>query len=105
MLCSRLEFDDLTKRMKSVEKRSLEQDERLANDGIRLEKLEKKINDPMSYINELIIKMDKISLEMQNKVSVRDLYDELLKKADINSVKNLENSIIRLNELLNDLSN
>ena len=105
MLCSRLEFDDLTKRMKSVEKRSLEQDERLANDGIRLEKLEKKINDPMSYINELIIKMDKISLEMQNKVSVRDLYDELLKKADINSVKNLENSIIRLNELLSDLSN
>jgi hypothetical protein len=105
MLCSRLEFDDLTKRMKSVEKRSLEQDERLANDGIRLEKLEKKINDPMSYINELIIKMDKISLEMQNKVSVRDLYDELLKKADINSVKNIENSIIRLNDLLNDLSN
>ena len=96
MLCSRLEFDDLTKRMKSVEKRSLEQDERLANDGIRLEKLEKKINDPMSYINELIIKMDKISLEMQNKVSVRDLYDELLKKADINSVKNIENSIMQI---------
>lgn len=57
----------------------------------------------MSYINELIIKMDKINLDLQNKVSVRDLYDELLKKADVNSVKNLENSLIRLNELLNDI--
>jgi len=33
------------------------------------------------------------------------LYNELLKKADINDLKALEASLIRLNELINDLAN
>jgi len=44
-------------------------------------------------------------LEMNNKVSVQDLYNEMLKKADINGLKVLEASLIRLNDLINDMSN
>jgi len=36
---------------------------------------------------------------------VQDLYNELIKKADINDLKALEASFIRLNELINDLVN
>ena len=42
---------------------------------------------------------------MNNKVNIQDLYNELLKKADINDLKALEASLIRLNELINDLAN
>ena len=48
---------------------------------------------------------DQIMLELQNRVSVQDLYNEMLKKADINGLKVLEASLIRLNDLINDLSN
>jgi hypothetical protein len=36
---------------------------------------------------------------------VSDLYNELLKKADINGLKALEASLLRLNDLINDLVN
>jgi len=42
---------------------------------------------------------------LNNKVNIQDLYNELLKKADINDLKALEASLIRLNELINDLAN
>jgi len=42
---------------------------------------------------------------LNNKVNVQDLYNELIKKADINDLKALEASFIRLNELINDLVN
>jgi|TARA_B110001450_G_scaffold219982_1_gene215227 hypothetical protein len=44
-------------------------------------------------------------LEMNNKVSVQDLYNEMLKKADINGLKVLEASLIRMNDLINDMAN
>jgi hypothetical protein len=39
------------------------------------------------------------------KVNIQDLYNELLKKADVISLKALEDSLIRLNQLVNDLAN
>jgi len=42
---------------------------------------------------------------MNNKVNYQDLYNELVKKADIESIKALEANLIRLNELLMDLKN
>jgi hypothetical protein len=46
-----------------------------------------------------------ICLELNNKVNIQDLYNELLKKADLNGLKALEASLIRLNEMINDLAN
>lgn len=36
---------------------------------------------------------------------MQDLYNELLKKADLNGLKALEATLIRLNDLINDLAN
>ena len=44
-------------------------------------------------------------MDINNKVSVSDLYNELQKKADINGLKALEASLLRLNDLINDLVN
>ena len=46
-----------------------------------------------------------LHVELNNKVNIQDLYNELIKKADINDLKALEASLIRLNELINDLAN
>jgi hypothetical protein len=46
-----------------------------------------------------------IHLELNNRVTVQDLYNEMLKKADINGLKALEASLIRLNDIVNDLAN
>lgn len=40
-------WTDLLKRIQLIEKRNLEQDERLTNNELRIEKLEKMINDPL----------------------------------------------------------
>lgn len=48
---------------------------------------------------------DNMQADINNKVSVSDLYNELLKKADINGLKALEASLLRLNDLINDLAN
>lgn len=96
---------DLLERMAAVEKRNKEQDERLTNNELRIEKLEKLISDPMERIMALERRCDNIQVDLNNKVSVSDLYNELLKKADINGLKALEASLLRLNDLINDLVN
>ena len=53
----------------------------------------------------LEVRCDNLHIELNNKVNVQDLYNELLKKADLNGLKALEASLIRLNELINDLAN
>ena len=95
----------LIERMKLVEKRNIEQDERLTDNELRLEKLEKLISDPMERIIALETRCDNMQIDLNNKVSVSDLYNELLKKADINGLKALEASLLRLNDLINDLVN
>lgn len=96
---------DLLDRVKLVEKRNIEQDDRLTNNELRIEKLEKLISDPMERIMALERRCDNIQVDLNNKVSVSDLYNELLKKADINGLKALEASLLRLNDLINDLMN
>lgn len=96
---------DLLARMQAVEKRNLEQDDRLTDNELRIEKLEKMISDPMERIMALERRCDNIQVDLNNKVSVSDLYNELLKKADINGLKALEASLLRLNDLINDLVN
>lgn len=93
------------KRMKLVEKRNLEQDERLTDNELRIEKLERMISDPLERIMALERRSDNMQADINNKVSVSDLYNELLKKADINGLKALEASLLRLNDLINDLAN
>lgn len=39
------------------------------------------------------------------KVNIQDLYNELLKKADIASLKAMEDNLMRLNQMLNELAN
>lgn len=96
---------NLLERMKAVEKRNIEQDDRLTNNELRIEKLEKMISDPMERIMALERRCDNMQVDINNKVSVSDLYNELLKKADINGLKALEASLLRLNDLINDLAN
>lgn len=95
----------MLERVKGVEKRNFEQDDRLTDNELRIEKLEKMIQDPLERIMALEKRVDQICVELGNKVSVQDLYNELLKKADINGLKALEASLLRLNDLINDLAN
>ena len=81
----------------------MEQDDRLTNNELRIEKLEKMINDPIERINELEKKVAALHGQLKNKVNIQDLYNELMKKADLNSLKQLEGNLIRLNEIVNDL--
>jgi predicted nucleic acid-binding Zn-ribbon protein len=104
-LATRQSLFDLLDRVKLVEKRNIEQDDRLTNNELRIEKLEKLISDPMERIMALERRCDNIQVDLNNKVSVSDLYNELLKKADINGLKALEASLLRLNDLINDLMN
>lgn len=77
----------------------------MTDDALRLDKLEKAISDPMERIMALELRCDGLHVELNNKVNAHDLYQELLKKADLNGLKALEASLIRLNELINDLAN
>lgn len=63
------------------------------------------ISDPLERIMMLEKRCDNMQLDINNKVSISDLYNELLKKADINGLKALEASLLRLNDLINDLAN
>ena len=105
LLCMKTEYNDLVNRMKQVEKRNMEQDDRLTNNELRIEKLEKMINDPLDRIMALEQAMSNVHMELNNRVTVQDLYNEMLKKADINGLKALEASLIRLNDIVNDLAN
>jgi predicted RNase H-like nuclease (RuvC/YqgF family) len=103
-LASNDELLSLLARLEATEKRNLEQDERLTNNELRIEKLEKMISDPLERIMALERRCDNMQVDLNNKVSVSDLYNELLKKADINGLKALEASLLRLNDLINDLA-
>ena len=83
-------IDSLAARLSQVEIRNLEQDERLTNNELRIEKLERMIGEPLDLIMKLEASIANIHHELNNKVSVQDLYNELLKKADINSLKSIE---------------
>lgn len=63
------------------------------------------INDPLERIMALEQAVENLRLELNNRVTVQDLYNEMLKKADVNGMKALEASLIRLNDIVNDLSN
>ena len=99
------DFNSLIERMIAQEKRNLEQDERLTNNEHRISKLEQLISDPMERIIALENRCDNLTFQLNNKVNVQDLHNELIKKADINDLKALEASLIRLNVLINDLVN
>jgi predicted nucleic acid-binding Zn-ribbon protein len=105
LLCMKTEYNDLVERLKLVEKRNHEQDDRLTNNELRIEKLEKMINDPLERILALEHAVSNIHMELNNRVTVQDLYNEMLKKADINGLKALEASLIRMNDVVNDLVN
>ena len=104
-LFMRPEWLDLLDRVAAVEKRNIEQDERLTNNELRLSKLEKAINDPMDRILLLEQQIQHLQLQLNNKVNVQDLFNELIKKANITDLKALEANLIRLNEIVNDLAN
>jgi hypothetical protein len=104
-ICMKEDFEELSERVRLVEKRNIEQDDRLTNNELRIEKLEKMINDPLERIQALENMVQNIHLELNNRVTVQDLYNEMLKKADINGLKALEASLIRLNDIVNDLTN
>ena len=76
----------------------------MTNNELRIEKLEKMISDPMERIMALEQALSNVHLELNNRVTVQDLYNEMLKKADINGLKALEASLIRLNDVVNDLA-
>lgn len=99
------QWKSLMQRMRAVETRNIEQDERLTDNELRLERLEKMINEPLERIKALEERSDALWNELNNKVSVRDLYNELLKKADLDALKALESSLIKLNQLINELMN
>lgn len=99
------DFNSLEERVRLTEKRNIEQDDRLTNNELRIEKLEKMISDPMERIMALEQAVANIHLELNNRVTTADLYNEMLKKADINGLKALEASLMRLNDIVNDLAN
>ena len=82
-----------------------EHDERFTNYEHRITKLEDMISEPMERIEALEKRCDNLKFELNNKVSNNELYKEMIKKADINDLKALEASLIRMNEMLNDLAN
>ena len=104
LLCMKSDYESLVERLKLTEKRNIEQDDRLTNNELRIEKLEKMINDPLDRIMALEQALSNVHLELNNRVTVQDLYNEMLKKADINGLKALEASLIRLNDIINDLA-
>jgi hypothetical protein len=53
LLCMKSEYNDLVERLMLTEKRNIEQDDRLTNNELRIEKLEKMINDPLDRIMAL----------------------------------------------------
>lgn len=99
------DFNDLLKRMKQQEIRNEEQDLRLTNYEIRISKLEQMINDPLEQIAELRRLIQQLQLQMNNKVNNVDLYNLLMKKADVNDLEALKASLIRLNEIISDFPN
>ena len=96
---------DLFARLDTQEKYMKEHDERFTNYEHRIAKLEEMISEPMDRIEALEKRVDNLKFELNNKVSNNELYKEMIKKADVNDLKALEASLIRMNEMINDLVN
>ena len=79
------------------ERRNAEQDERLTDNEQRLQRLEAMITDPLERIKALEERSDAMLTEINQKAYVKDMYNELMKKADIDGLKALESSLIKLN--------
>ena len=63
------------------------------------------INDPLKRIEALENEIKSIIFQLNNKVNIQDLYNELIKKADITDLKAIEATLIRIQEIINDLVN
>ena len=63
------------------------------------------INDPLAKIRELEARIDQFQAQLNMKVNIQDLYNELLKKADVVSLKALDDNLMRLNHAVNELVN
>ena len=64
------DFNDLVARVEATEKRNHEQDDRLTNNELRIEKLEKMISDPMERIMALEQAVANLNLELNNRPTV-----------------------------------
>jgi hypothetical protein len=53
LICMKKDHLELVKRLELTEKRNIEQDDRLTNNELRIEKLEQMINDPLTRIQML----------------------------------------------------
>ena len=70
LLCSKEQYMGLLARIEAQEKRNMEQDTRLTDDALRLDKLEKAISDPMERIMQIEVRLDAMNIELNNKVNV-----------------------------------
>ena len=70
LICMKADFNDLVARVAGTEKRNLEQDDRLTNNELRIEKLEKMISDPMERIMALEQAVANLNLELNNRPTV-----------------------------------
>ena len=93
----------LLARIDGVSMRNIEQDDRLTDNELRLQALEKALNDPLARVQALETRVDAIVVEMNTKVNTRDHFADLQKRADIDSLKALEASMLKLNQLFNGL--
>ena len=53
---------------------------------------------PLARLDGHDSELETIVLDMKNKVSIHDLYNQLKNKAQVEKVKSLERSIVQLNE-------
>ena len=53
---------------------------------------------PLARLDEHDSELENIKLDIKNKVSIHDLYNQLKNKAQVEKVKSLERSIVQLNE-------
>lgn len=97
LFAGRNELESLLVRMLLVEKRNIEQDDRLTNNEYRISELERRLSDPMDRIQKLEERVDQMSIVLNNKVDIQLMYNELRKKADIDDLKALEASLYNLN--------
>ena len=58
---------------------------------------------PLARLDGHDSELETIVLDMKNKVSIHDLYNQLKNKAQVEKVKSLERSIVQLNEHVQSL--
>ena len=58
---------------------------------------------PLARLDGHDVEIENIKIDMKNKVSIHDLYNQLKNKAQVEKVKSLERSIVQLNEHVHSL--